>query len=166
MINIFFKFWKIGSLIVLTLTVLFCYTNLPESIAISHDSKGQPIGFITKEQFFYWTVGIIFALNFFMSLLEGALLKINFKGLNSNSAWANSSEALKNLLKGWFSAFLALVNTYLVFVILGLNNINSRKAQTLDFNYNWLIILGAVILMILLFIVPIRLLFTNPPAED
>ena len=76
MINLFSKFWKIGSLIVLTTYgFILLYPICLKVLAISHDSKGQPIGFITKEQFFYWTVGIIFALNFFMSLLEGAFAK-------------------------------------------------------------------------------------------
>jgi membrane-anchored glycerophosphoryl diester phosphodiesterase (GDPDase) len=36
----------------------------------------------------------------------------------------------------------------------------------LDFNYNWFIIGGAALLLIIIFWLPVRLLFTNPPNED
>mgnify|MGYP000844123849 CR=1 FL=1 len=166
MTNIFFKFWRVSSVVIITAVILFCYTNLPDSIAIGHDDQGYPNRFINKQQFFYWTVGIVFSINILMDLLKGLLLKIDFKGLNSTSAWANEPTALQALITGWFSAFLSFVNTYLIFVILGLNNINSRKGQMLDFNYNWLLIFGVFILMILLFFVPLRLLFSNPTPED
>ncbi|MCP9768061.1 hypothetical protein EGI22_09060 [Lacihabitans sp. LS3-19] len=166
MINIFFRFWRIGSVIIISLVILFCYKSLPESIAVGHNDQGYPINFIGKQQFFYWAAGIVFFLNFLMDLLLSQIIKVDFKKIIPQSMWANHSTALKDLLQGWFSAFLALTNTYLIFVVLGLNNINSNKNQMLDFNYNWLLILGVVILMGLLFYLPLRILFTNPPKED
>lgn len=166
MTNIFFKFWRIASVIIITAVILFCYTNLPDSIAVGHNDEGYPIKFINKQQFFYWTVGVVFAINILMDLLKNLLLNINFKALNTNSQWANNPTALKSLISGWFYAFLAFINTYLIFVILGLNNINSQKGQMLDFNYNWLLILGVVVLLVLLFFIPLRLLYSNPKLED
>ncbi|MBK9511828.1 MAG: hypothetical protein IPO04_21560 [Cytophagaceae bacterium] len=150
----------------LTVVVLFCYANLPESIAINFDSKGNPVGFISQQQFFYWTAGLIFFVNFLVSLLRNSLIKLNFKALNPESAWANHPEATKNLISTWFNAFLAIINTFLIFVVLGINNINSDQSQRLDFNYNWFIIGGAALLLIIIFWLPVRLLFTNPPQED
>jgi hypothetical protein len=54
----------------------------------------------------------------------------------------------------------------LVFVILGINNINGNKGQVLDFNYNWLLIVGVILLMLLIFSLPLRLLFSNPTNSD
>jgi hypothetical protein len=139
---------------------------LPDNIAIDFNENGNPEGFINKQQFFYWSAGVVFLINTLVSLLQNAVLKINFKALNPNSQWAKEPEALKNLLKGWFQGFLAVINTYLIFVILGINNINSDKAQTLDFNYNWLIVLGILILIVIIFSLPIRLLYTQPAKEN
>jgi hypothetical protein len=166
MINIFFRFWRITSVVIISLVILFCYKSLPESIAVAHNDKGFPIDFIDKQQFFYWAAGIVFFLNFLMSLLLSQILKVDFKKTIPQSAWTNHSTALKDLFKGWVSAFLALTNTYLIFVVLGLNNINSNKNQMLDFNYNWLLILGVLMLMGLLFFLPLKILFSNPPKED
>jgi hypothetical protein len=165
MVNIFFKFWRNFSVAVVSIVILFCYTSLPESIAIGHNQMGKPEKFIDKQTFFYWAAGVIFLFNFLMSMLDNQLQKINFKAIFPTSAWAQSS-SLKVVLKGWLNAFLALVNTYLIFVLLGLSNINSNKGQVLDFNYNWLLVVGGVILMFLIFWVPLKLLFTQPKLHE
>lgn len=166
MTNIFFGFGKRISLVILAMVVLFCYTNLPESIAISHDAFGKPEKFTEKQNFFYWAAGMVFGFNFLMSLLNSQLQKIDFSKINPSSKWANNPQSLKSVFNGWISGFVATVNTFLIFVILGLNNINSNKGQKLDFNYNWLLILGAFLLLIIIFILPIKLLFTNPKPSD
>jgi hypothetical protein len=166
MTNIFFGFGKRISLVILAMVVLFCYTNLPESIAISHDALGKPEKFTEKENFFYWAAGLVFGFNFLMSLLDSQLQKVDFLKINPTSKWANESPSLKRLIHGWISGFVATVNTFLIFVILGLNNINSNKGQKLDFNYNWLLILGVFLLLIIIFILPFKLLFTNPKPSD
>ncbi len=165
MTNIFFKFWRIGSLILLTIVLLFCYTTLPDSIAINFEDSGNPIGYISKQQFFYWSAGVILGVNFLLGLLENALSKINLGGVLQNS-WGKRPGSVQTFFKGWVSAFLAFINTYLVFVLLGLYNINSTDDQMLDFNYNYLLILGLLILLILLVFPFYRLLATEAPNED
>ncbi|MFT7001023.1 MAG: hypothetical protein ACJAVW_002046, partial [Spirosomataceae bacterium] len=62
--------------------------------------------------------------------------------------------------------FLAFVNTFLVFVLLGLYNVNTNRGQKLDFNYNWLMIFGGAVLLFILFYLPLQLLYANPPTDD
>lgn len=166
MTNIFFKFWRIGSIILLTVILLFCYTALPDSIAVGFSEAGDPVGFIDKQQFFYWSAGVILGLNFLFGVLENALVKLDFGRLLGNSSWAKNPGSVRNFLKGWFSALLAFINTYLVFVLLGLYNINSHKEQRLDFNYNYLLIIGVLILLIILIYLPYKLIATQAPDED
>ncbi|MCD8538717.1 MAG: hypothetical protein LRY55_02375 [Leadbetterella sp.] len=99
-------------------------------------------------------------------MLENALLKLDFSRLLGGSSWAKKPVATRNFLKGWFSALLAFINTYLVFVLLGLYNINSHKEQKLDFNYNYLLIIGVLILLIILVYLPYKLIATPAPDED
>jgi hypothetical protein len=147
---------------VLIASILFCYTNLPDSIAVTHDGSGKPVGFLEKQYFFYLAAGVSVFFNLLMGTLKLQLTKVNFVKLNPESTWAKNKPALDNLITGWFDAFVALVNTFLVFVLFGLNSINAGKGQMLDFNYNWMIILGGAILMILVFFLPLRILFSNP----
>lgn len=162
MINIFFGFWKKFSIVLLAIVVLYCYASLPESIAITHDSQGKPIRFIDKQVYFYVASAVGFLFNLLMTLLGNQLQKADFSKIFPNSEWAQKPLALRELLRGWQSAFVAIINTFLIFAILGLNNINAGKNQTLDFNYNWMLLLGGALLMILIFVVPLRLLFSTP----
>jgi hypothetical protein len=163
--NAFFRLWRIVSTILLTVNLMFCYVGLPETVAFVFDDSGKAAAFTNKQSFFYWTAGIVFLLNIGTLFLKNTIEKVEFKKAYPHSLWANSSENLKLEISGWFNAFLALINTYLIFVILGLNSINAKKDQSLDFNYNQLLMAGAVLLMILMFYLPLRLLFSNPPTE-
>lgn len=165
MISIFFGFWRKASMAVLIATILFCYANLPDSIAVTHDESGRPVGFLEKQYFFYIAAGVTVFFNLLMGALKKQLIRINFVKLNPDSAWAKNKSSLDDLIGGWFDAFAALVNTFLVFVLFGLNSINANRGQMLDFDYNKIMLLAAVILMILVFFLPLRLLFTNPSAS-
>lgn len=165
MISIFFGFWRKASMAILIATILFCYANLPDSIAVTHDEAGKPVGFLEKQYFFYIAAGVSVFFNLLMGALKKQLIKINFVKLNPESVWAKNKESLDDLIGGWFDAFLALVNTFLVFVLFGLNSINASKGQMLDFNYNWILLLAGVVLTILIFFLPLRILFSNPSAS-
>ena len=163
--NVFFRLWRIVSTILLTANLMFSYIRLPESIAFVFDQTGQPSAFTGKQTFFYWTAGIIFLVNIFTLFLKNSLESVDFKKAYPQSLWANSSIHLKTQISTWFNAFLAIINTYLIFVILGLGNINAKKDQSLDFDYNKLLMFGALVLLGMLFYLPLRILFSNPPAE-
>lgn len=163
MANVFFNFWRIGSFILLSVVLMFCYTTLPENIAIGFAENGQPVKFIDKQSFFYWSCAIILGINFLVGILSGFIAKVDFRKIYKS---AQSPQAINSVFKGWFSALLAFVNTYLVFVLLGLYNINSREDQSLDFNYNYLLWIGVLGLAIILIFLPFKLLRLQAPNED
>jgi hypothetical protein len=163
-INVFFKFWRIAATVLLTMVFLFCYTNLPESIAFIFEETGKPIAFTNKQNFFYAAAGIIFGINFITLFLKNKLLSIDFSAFKTDFAWFRNQTALKNVLAIWFDAFLAFINTFSVFVLLGLNNINGGKNQKLDFNYNYLLAFGLIVIFIFIAYLPLRLLFSKPKS--
>jgi uncharacterized membrane protein len=165
-ISIFFRFWRIVASLLLTVVLLFCYTNLPESIAYRFDTAGKPSHFIDKQTFFYFSAGLLFFLNILVLLLKSALIKLDFSKINAQLSWPKYPEQLRAQIKGSFDAFLALLNTYFIFVLTGLNNINGRRDQSLDFDYSLLTVVGSILLIILVFYLPLRLLFTEPRAES
>ncbi|MDP5120553.1 MAG: hypothetical protein NWQ46_03075 [Spirosomaceae bacterium] len=166
MTKIFFNFWrKVGFALALA-TILFCYTTLPDSVAITHAETGEPEGFISKEVFFYASAGILLLFNLLVNALRDQLAKVNFAKVNPVSEWAKQPKKLSAFLINWFNGFLAFVNTFLVFVLLGLYNVNTTRGQRLDLNYNWLMLFGAAMLLFILFYLPLKLLYTNPSAND
>lgn len=166
MTDIFFNFWRKGGFALALAAILFCYTALPDNVAITHAETGEPEGFVGKETFFYVAAGVFLGFNLLLGAFRDQLMKLDFLKLNPNSVWAQKPKALSGLIKTWFNGFLAFINTYLVFVLLGLYNVNTNKGQKLDFNYNWLLIFGVVMLLFILFFLPLKLLYTNPLSEN
>ena len=163
---IFFNFWKKLSLPILAITLIVCYFTFPDEVAVHHTDQGQPDGFLDKQSLFYITAGVIVGFNFLLNLLRTQVQKIDFSKLNTNSVWAKESVTLKSLLEGWFNAFIAIINTYLMFSLIALSRINRTEGQVLDINYNWLLIAGLAILMAVIFYLPLKLLYTNPEPES
>jgi uncharacterized membrane protein len=135
-------------------------------IAVQHTESGRPNSFMDKQSFFYLIFGVTIAFNFLMNSLKNQALKIDFSKLNPQSLWAKAPYALTNLLTGWFDAFIAFINSFLAIVLIGLSRINRNDEQRLDINYNWLLIVGVFLLMILIFYLPLKLLYTNPQNEE
>ncbi len=163
--SVFFNFWRKASMPILVAALMLCYFNLPDNAAIHHNSSGDPDVYIDKQDFFYIALAVIIIFNFLLNLLRTSVQKVDFVKLNPASIWANNAKNLNELLESWFNAFIAVANTYLAFVLLGLKRVNATLGQKLDFNYNWLLLAGLVLLMVLLFFLPIRLLFSNPSEK-
>ena len=105
-------------------------------------------------------------MNLLLNLLRTQIQKINFAKLNINSAWAANPVALRNLLDAWFSALITFMNAFMIVFLIALNRINRTEDQHLDINYDWVTVGGAIALLIILFYLPIRLLYTNPAKAE
>lgn len=164
--HIFFNLWRRVSMPLLAITLIICYFTFPDNVAIHHTSSGRPDDFIDKQNLFYIAFALIIGLNFLLNLLRTQIQKIDFAKLNANSTWAKDPEALKNLLEAWFNTFIAIINTFMVLFLIALSRINRTEDQKLDINYDWLLVGGAVVLLIILFYLPIRLLYTSPATKE
>lgn len=164
--HIFFNFWRKVSMPLLAVTLIICYFTFPDNVAVHHTSSGRPDGYIDRQDFFYISFGVIIVFNLLLNLLKNQVEKLNFAQINPNSVWAKDSDALKKLLNSWFDAFIALVNTYMVFALIALSRINRTEDQKLDINYDWFVMAGAALLLIIIFYLPIRLLYTNPSSKE
>lgn len=166
MVGIFFNFWSKAFFVLCIIMVLFAYASMPENVAVTHNEWGKATGFITLESFFYTASGIVLGINIMFWALRDQLVKLDFSKIFPNSQWAANKKALSDLLKSWVNAFLSFINTYLLFALVGLFNINSTAEQSSDFNYNWILLVGVTFLMILIFSLPLLILYTNPKVED
>lgn len=164
--NVYFNFWRRISMPLLVVTLVVCYFTLPDNAAVHHDEKGNPDGFIDKQTFFYVACGVVIGFNFLLNLLKTQIQKVDFAKLNPTSIWANNRESLNALLEGWFNAFIAVVNTFIIFSLVALKRVNATDGQKLDVNYNWLLIAGLVLLMLLIFFLPFKILYTNPEKAE
>ncbi|WP_304237700.1 hypothetical protein [Jiulongibacter sediminis] len=162
MTDVITKILKFVSFILVIIMLLLCYVQLPDSIAVTHNEIGRPTGFMDKQTFFYVGVAVIVGLYVLFGLLKSTLVKTNFSNLNPKSLWAQKPEQLKYLLGGWSDVFLTVINIYLLFTLLAIKETNGEASRNLFRNYDWFLIVGAIALIILIFFVPLRLLFTDP----
>ncbi|PLK42765.1 hypothetical protein [Emticicia sp. TH156] len=164
--NIFFSLWRKVSMPFLAITLIVCYFTFPDDVAVHHTSSGRPDDFISKQDFFYIAFGTIIVFNFLLNLLKSQVLRLNFAQLNQKSLWAKNTDALRQLLTTWFDVFIAVINTYMIFFLLALNRVNRSEDQKLDINYDWFVLAGAVILLVVIFYLPVKLLYTNPETKE
>ncbi|MGL4631372.1 MAG: hypothetical protein ACRCVT_09215 [Leadbetterella sp.] len=160
--NIFFKFWRIIVTVILTVLFMFCYVDLPEDVAYSFNDQGQPEKFISKQYFFYLFSGVVFFMNLLILFLKSSFAKIQYAKVLPTFSWSKAPNTLKNLLIGWCDAGLAILNSYLVFVLVGLSTTNGAKYQMLTGSYSVLTICGFILLLVWVFFLPIKILFTQP----
>ena len=164
--QVFYRFWRLASLPLLVITLLYCYYILPDSVAIHHNNFGKPDGFISKETFFYVSTVVIIVFNVVMSALKDAFLKLPNSAFPQQNIWVRTREALNNLIISWTNLFVAIINSFLIICIIGLGKINRSDGQVLDMNYNWVLLFGGVLLMLIIFYLPLKLLFSQPKVEN
>jgi uncharacterized membrane protein len=163
--QVFFRFWRLASLPLLVIILLYCYYILPDSTAIHHNNLGKPDGFVSKETFFYVTTAVIIVFNVVISALKDAFLKLPNSAFPQENIWTKNREALNRAVEGWANLFVAVINSYLVICIIGLGKINRSEGQVLDMNYNWILLLGGVLLMLVVFYLPLKLLYSQPKVD-
>jgi len=162
--HVFFSFWRKLSLPFLTIALLIIYVTFPDNVAVHHNEAGNPDRFMSKQDVFYVFVAVAGIFNLLVLSLKATIKKLDFAKLNVESPWTKS-EGLSPMIQAWFDAFIAIVNSFLAIVLIAISRINRTDGQVLDINYNWVLIGGAIILMILIFYLPVRLLFTKPSHE-
>lgn len=152
MLNVFLTTWARGSYFLLIVILLFCYVQLPDNVAIDFDTKGKPVGFIDKQSFFYYTGAIIILMN----LLFG-LLKKKTSGIAPIEKYVGD-------VPNWVEAFRASINSYLIFVLLGVFMINRETSQSLDRDYTWFLYFGILLLFGFLVYLPVKFLLSHKNA--
>jgi Protein of unknown function (DUF1648) len=163
--QVFLRFSRIASLPLLVIALLFCYFSLPDNVAIHHNNFGKPDGFVGKETFYYVMVAIILAFNVVMTSLKNAFLKLPNSAFQQQNSWTKDRAALNLLAETWVNLFITIINVFLLISIIALNRINRNEGQILDINYNWVLLLGGVLLMLIIFYLPLKLLYTKPEIE-
>lgn len=166
MTSIFFNAWRIISAVIVLVLLMLFYVGLPDSLAIKHNAVGRPISFMDKQNFYYLTVAVVVGFNVLVTLLRDTIIKLDYIKVAPNSHWAANPEKLTSQIKSWSNALMAIVNTFLIFIMLSIRSVNVEVSQNLDRNYDWLVVAGAIVLLLVIAYLPIRLLFTKPSLEN
>jgi len=82
----------------------------------------------------------------------------------NRKVWAQHRELLNELLTNWLFCLVAVINTIIGFSLFALATINSMQYKMDVFDFSWVYYVGMA-LMIMVFLLPLRLLWTPVPDE-
>jgi hypothetical protein len=154
------------SIFAFVLVLLFTYRGLPDPAAVHFGADGHGDGFLPKNEVFYLFGGLMFALNILVVLLVSNVNKLSIKAFTwiPNKLWLNDRKQLIEVVSNWLNFLPMIVNTFLLLILRALLALNDER--TFNTDYTYLLIMGVVLLLIWIFYLPVRLLYTSPKIVE
>ena len=154
------------SIFAFILVLLFTYRGLPDSVGVHFGADGRGDGFMPKNQVFYLFGSIMFGLNILIVLLVSTVNKLPITAFNwiPNKVWLKDRKQLIGVIINWINFLPTIINVFLLLILRALLALNDER--TFNTDYTYLLIVGLFFILIWLFYLPIRLLYTSPKIEE
>lgn len=152
MLKFYRLFWVFTALAYFA-ALMLSYAYLPERVGIQADYEGVVNEFIDRETFFYFGLGTFIVVN-----LLGSILLSVLNGIPYSSGFYFRSEQFKENITSWFSAFVAIINIFLICAVAYIAIFNNQGDAGMS-KFNWLIYVAPlffVINLIWLIIIMVR----------
>jgi len=161
----FSRVWRYLSIVAFVMVLLFTYRGLPDPAAVHFGADGRGDATLPKNQVFYLFGGLMLALNILVVLLVNSVKKLPLEAFQwiPNKKWLTDRKQLIEVLSNWLNFLPAIVNTFLLLILRALLALNDER--TFNTDYTYLLVIGIVLLLIWIFYLPIRLLYTSPKEE-
>jgi uncharacterized membrane protein len=161
------KIWRWLSIAMVVGALTWTYSLFPDMVAVDFSSSGLAEKYVNKEHIFYLIVGIFLINNVFISRLALQVPNIDTDHLPvlKKKTWAQHRETLNELLVNWIYCVVASINSVVGFSLFALATINSSNYKMDVFDFSWVFYLGLA-LLIFVFLLPLRLLWTPDPEEE
>lgn len=163
--HFFSRVWRYLSIVAFVMVLLFTYRGLPDPTAVHFGTDGRGDATLPKNQVFYLFASLMLGLNIIVVLLINSIQKLpstSFQWI-PNKNWLQDHKQAIEVIVNWLNFLPAIVNTFLLLILRALLALNDER--TFNTDYTYLLIIGIVLLLIWLFYLPIRLLYTNPKIE-
>lgn len=161
------RVWRVFSIIVFGVSLLFIYRGLPDPTAVHFGESGRGDGFLPKEEVFYLTAGVITLLNVLMLMLINSVKKFPLEFFINGFLKVvekKGASQVQNVFIHWLHFFPALVNTYVILVLRVLLMLNDDRSYANDYSYlSWL---GILLFILWLLYLPVRLFSLPVHLED
>jgi hypothetical protein len=161
------KIWRWLSIAMVVGALTWTYSLFPDMVAVDFSSTGLAEKYVNKEHIFYLIMGLFLVNNVFISRLALQVPNIDteFLPILKKKTWAQHRETLNELLINWIYCVVASINTVMGFSLFALATINSSNYKMDVFDFSWVFYLGLG-LLIFVFLLPLRLLWTPGPEEE
>ena len=162
----FIKIWRWSSVLLVIGALVWTYSVFPDMVAVDFSETGLAERYVNKEHVFYIVMGLFLVNNVVISGLAKQIPNVDADHLPilNRKVWAQHRELLNELLTNWLFCLVAVINTIIGFSLFALATINSMQYKMDVFDFSWVYYVGMA-LMIMVFLLPLRLLWTPVPDE-
>jgi hypothetical protein len=161
------KIWRWVSIAFVIGALGWTYSLLPDMVAFDFSETGLADSYINRDVIFYIVMGLFLVNNVVISSLVKAVPRIDLQILPilNKETWAKNRSHLNELIINWIYCIIAGVNTMIGLSLFSLATVNSNQFKMDIFDFSWLFYMG-LLLMILIFLLPLRLLFAPAPQDE
>ncbi|MCE7073189.1 MULTISPECIES: hypothetical protein [Dyadobacter] len=160
------KVWRWMSLILVIGALVWTYSVFPQTVAVDFSDNGLAEKYLEKEHIFYIVMALFLLNNVLITGLARHIPKVDPMHLPilNKKVWAQHREALNEHLINWLYCLVAVINTIIGMSLFALATVNSQQYKLDVFDFSWLYYVGLG-LMIIVFLLPLRLLWTPAPED-
>ena len=161
------KIWRWMSIALVVGALGWTYSLFPDMVAVDFSESGLAEKYVSKEYIFYLIMGLFIVNNALISGLSKQVPKMHTDHLPilKRKIWEQHREALNEQLVNWIYCVVAAINTVMGFSLFSLATINSNQYHLDVFDFSWIFYLGLA-LLIIVFLLPLRLLWTPAPEDE
>jgi hypothetical protein len=162
----FFKIWRWASILLVIGALVWTYSLFPQMVAVDFSETGLAERYLSKENIFYIVMGLFLVNNVIIAGLVKQIPNMDATQLPilNRNIWAQHREELNEHLTNWLFCLIAVINTIIGFSLFALATINSLQYKKDVFDFAWIYYVGMA-LMIMVFLLPLRLLWTPVPKD-
>lgn len=160
------KIWRWLSVLLVIGALVWTYSLFPDMVAVDFSETGLAERYVNKEHVFYIVMGLFLVNNVVIAGLTKQIHNVDSDHLPilNRKTWALHRELLNELLVNWLYCLVAVINTIIGFSLFALATINSNSYKLDVFDFSWLYYVS-IALMVMVFILPLRLLWTPVPED-
>ena len=160
------KIWRWLSVFLVIGALVWTYSVFPDMVAVDFSNTGLAEKYVGKENVFYIVMGLFLVNNVVISGLAKQIPNVDPEHLPiiNRKIWAQHRTDLNEHLINWLFCLVAVINTIIGFSLFALATINSTQYKLDVFDFSWLYY-ASITLMVLVFLLPLRLLFTPAPED-
>ncbi|SKC17740.1 hypothetical protein [Dyadobacter psychrophilus] len=160
------KVWRWLSLVLVIAALVWTYSVFPQTVAVDFSDNGLAEKYLEKEHIFYIVMALFLLNNVLITGLARHIPNVDPMHLPilNKKVWAQHREELNEHLINWLYCLVAVINTIIGMSLFALATINSQQYKLDVFDFSWLYYAGLG-LMIIVFLLPLRLLWTPTPED-
>ena len=161
--NLFARIFRVLSLVLVIVAIFLSYFSFPDTVAVHHE-HGKAVGFFPKNQMFYYMTGLVVVFYTLLTAFVNVFKKLPDSAMKfpNASTWLQNRNELNERVANWSGIAQGFFNTFFSLTLYTLTMVNLSETKRTIANYQWILIVGGFVLLIVLFWLPIRLLFSKP----